>query len=166
MALTDFWLILFSGVVALSTVIYAVLTWRLVIETRRMRVAQTEPMITINYYTRRESTFDFDIDLCIKNVGGGPAIDIKFESEPDFEHRKGQRLSKLGLFKNGLNYLEPGGERRFYLTRLAGKQEYDPPFKITATYKGTVGKQKTDRFIIDFSEMEGLVFSTSGSDSW
>lgn len=33
----------FSAVVAITTVVYAILTWRLVSETRKMRVAQTEP---------------------------------------------------------------------------------------------------------------------------
>ena len=35
--------IFFSGVVAASTVVYAVLTWKLVSETRKMREVQTEP---------------------------------------------------------------------------------------------------------------------------
>lgn len=161
---TDFWLVLFSGVVALSTVAYSILTWRLVNETRRMRVAQTEPMITINYHSRRESVHD--IDLRIRNVGGGPAMEIQFEVEPDFKFLSGSMLSEIGLFKNGLNYLEPGGERRFFLTRLVGKPQVDLPFEIIATYRGTIGDEKTDRFTIDFSEMEGLVFSTRGKDRW
>ena len=33
----------FSAVVAIATIVYAILTWRLVSETRKMRVAQTEP---------------------------------------------------------------------------------------------------------------------------
>ena len=161
---TDFWLVFFSGVVALSTVFYAILTWRLVNETRKMREAQTEPMVTITYHSREGKIGD--IDLRIKNVGGGPALDIKFEVEPDFEFRKGIMLSDLGLFKNGLNCLEPGGERRFFLVRLAGRPELGPPLQIKATYRGPIGDEKTDHFTIDFSEMEGLVFSSSGRDRW
>ena len=42
------WLIVaFTGVVALSTVVYAFLTWRLVSETRRMREVQTEPRVSV-----------------------------------------------------------------------------------------------------------------------
>jgi hypothetical protein len=37
--------LLFSGVVAVSTFFYAILTWKLVSETRKMREAQTEPKI-------------------------------------------------------------------------------------------------------------------------
>ena len=129
-----------------------------------MRLAQTEPMVTITYHSR-EGSFS-DIDLRIKNVGGGPALDIKFEVEPDFEFHKGNMLSELGLFKNGLNCLEPGGERRFFLARLSGRRVLGPPFEIKASYQGTIGIEKTDRFIIDFSEMAGLIFSTSGRDRW
>jgi hypothetical protein len=39
--------LLFSGVVAVSTLIYAILTWQLVSETRKTREAQTEPKIEV-----------------------------------------------------------------------------------------------------------------------
>ena len=37
--------LLFSGIVAISTVVYAFLTWQLVSETRKMRKVQTEPSV-------------------------------------------------------------------------------------------------------------------------
>jgi hypothetical protein len=39
--------LLFSGVVAVSTFFYAILTWQLVSETRKTREAQTEPKIEV-----------------------------------------------------------------------------------------------------------------------
>jgi len=39
--------VLFSAVVALATVVYAILTWRLVTETKEMREVQTEPKIFV-----------------------------------------------------------------------------------------------------------------------
>jgi hypothetical protein len=47
LAMPDVLLLVFSGVVALSTVVYAVLTWKLVAETRKMREAQTEPKVSV-----------------------------------------------------------------------------------------------------------------------
>ena len=41
MAVEDCLMIWFTGVVALSTLVYAILTWRLVTETRRLREALT-----------------------------------------------------------------------------------------------------------------------------
>lgn len=49
MTTADGWLLVFSGNVAVSTFIYAVLTWRLVSETKRLRVAQTDPMVSVTY---------------------------------------------------------------------------------------------------------------------
>lgn len=40
-------IIVFTDVVAASTIAYAVLTWRLVAETRRMQEIQTEPGLSV-----------------------------------------------------------------------------------------------------------------------
>ena len=157
MTTADTWLLVFSGIVAFSTLVYAFLTWRLVSETKRLRVSQTEPMVSVTYHLREES-INF-IDLRIKNVGAGPALEIKFEVEPDFEYVKGKGLSEFNLFRNGLKYLGPGDERRFFLTNVAedGDEKFEKPFEIRVTYRGTIGRIKTDRFVIDFSEWEGLM---------
>lgn len=39
--------VIFTGVVTIATAVYAVLTWKLVSETRQMREVQTEPKIEI-----------------------------------------------------------------------------------------------------------------------
>ena len=157
MTTADTWLLVFSGIVATSTVVYAFLTWRLVSETKRLRVAQTEPMVSVTYHPREE-WINF-IDFRIKNVGAGPALDIRLEVEPDFEYVPNKWLSQLNLFENGLKYLGPGDERRFFLTSLTenGDAKVASPFEVKVTYRGTIGNEKTDRFVIDFSEWEGLM---------
>ena len=92
----DIWLIMFSGIVAVSTVAYAILTWRLVGETKKVRLAQTEPMVSVTHHPSKKGP-EF-IDFRIKNVGAGPALDITFEVETEFEYVQGQRLSELRLF--------------------------------------------------------------------
>ena len=157
MTSAETWLVVFSGVVAVSTFVYAILTCRLVSETRRMRLAQTEPMVSVTYHPREE-WINF-IDFRIKNVGAGPALDISLEVDPDFEYVPDKLLSELNLFKNGLNYLGPGDELRFFLTSLTenGAAKTETPFEIRVTYRGTIGKKKTDRYVIDFSEFEGIM---------
>ena len=124
----EIWLLVFSGVVAVSTFVYAILTWRLVGETRRMRLAQTEPMISVTYQVRQHG-INY-VDFCVKNVGAGPALDISLEVDPDFEYVPDKLLSELNLFKNGLNYLGPGDELRFFLTSLTenGAAKTETPF--------------------------------------
>jgi len=59
-------------------VVYAILTWRLVSETRKMRETQTEPKIFITIQPREE-WFNF-IDVIIQNIGLSPAYGIQFQS--------------------------------------------------------------------------------------
>ena len=49
--------VLFSGLVALATVVYVVLTWKLVSETKKMRKVQTEPKICV-LFNQEKSILD------------------------------------------------------------------------------------------------------------
>ncbi len=61
--------VIFTAVVTLSTVVYAILTAALVKETRRMRQAQTEPKIEITL--RPSDEWINLIRLHLKNIGLG-----------------------------------------------------------------------------------------------
>lgn len=69
--------VIFSGLVAISTVVYAVLTWQLVSETRKMREAQQEPKFLVTTQPREDS-LDF-VEMIVKNIGLEPAYEVKFE---------------------------------------------------------------------------------------
>lgn len=148
--------VIFSFIVSISTVVYAILTWRLVSETRKMRVAQTEPKIFITIQPREE-WINF-IDMIIQNIGLGPAYDIKFKVEPDFKITKSRSLSELGFIKNGLKYLAPNQKIQFFLTNMAEnfEEKIKSRFEIKVTYKNSVGKKYEDTYLIDFSSLEGL----------
>lgn len=107
--------VIFSAVVAIATVVYAFLTWRLVSETRKMREAQTEPKVSVTIQPREE--WIKLIDMVIQNIGLGPAYNIKFEINPDFECMKGKFLSELGFMKNGLKYLAPNQKLQFFFNK-------------------------------------------------
>ncbi|MBI5778974.1 MAG: hypothetical protein HZA49_05915 [Planctomycetes bacterium] len=83
--------LLFSFLVSLATIVYAILTWRLVSETRKIREIQIDPKISINIQPKEEAK-SF-IEMVIKNIGLGPAYNISFELSNDFEHEKGKYLS-------------------------------------------------------------------------
>ncbi|RLJ09256.1 MAG: hypothetical protein DRP13_00590 [Candidatus Aenigmatarchaeota archaeon] len=148
--------VLFSGIVALATVVYAILTWKLVSETKELREAQTEPRISV-IYQPREEWINF-IDLVIKNIGLGPAYDIKFEITPDFEYRKGHFLSELNFMKKGIKYLAPNQRIQFFLTSMVEdfENKIKKPFTIKVIYKNKFGKKYSESFVIDFSELVGL----------
>ncbi len=146
--------VIFSAVVAIATVVYAILTWRLVSETRKMREAQTEPKVSVTIQPREE--WIKLIDMVIQNIGLGPAYNIKFEINPDFEYMKGKFLSELGFMKNGLKYLAPNQKLQFFLTIENFEEKTKKSFEIKVTYQNSIGKTYKDVYTIDFSQLIGL----------
>lgn len=132
--------VMFSAVVAIATIVYAILTWKLVSETTKMREAQTEPKVSVTIHPREE-WINF-IDMVIQNIGLGPAYDIKFKINPDFEYAKGRFLSELGFMKNGLRYLAPNQKLQFFLTSMIENFEEKTKklFEIRVTYQNSVVK--------------------------
>ncbi|OQA92886.1 MAG: hypothetical protein BWY27_00147 [Bacteroidetes bacterium ADurb.Bin234] len=74
--------IIFSGIVALSTVVYAVLTWRLVSETRKTREIQVTPDIHV-FFEKSEADVHF-VYIVLENFGYGIAYNTTFEIIKDF----------------------------------------------------------------------------------
>ena len=68
--------ILFSAAVTVATVVYAILTWKLVTETRLLREAQTEPRIEITAQPF-ETAYNL-LRLQVRNTGLGPAQRLRF----------------------------------------------------------------------------------------
>ena len=148
--------VIFSAVVAIATIVYAILTWKLVSETRKMREAQTELKVSVTIQPREE--WINLIDMVIQNIGLGPAYNIKFEINPDFEYMKGKFLSELGFMKNGLKYLAPNQKLQFFLTSMIEnfEEKTKKPFEIRVTYQNSIGKTYKDVYMIDFSQLIGL----------
>jgi len=148
--------VIFSSVVAIATAIYAILTWRLVSETRKLREIQSNPKLSITIKPREE--WISLIDMIIINIGAGPALEIRFTLKEDFEYRKNKFLSQLNLIKNGLDYLAPKQKVQFFLTSMIEKfqDKIEKPILIQVTYKNAQGNQFFEEFIIDFSTLVGL----------
>lgn len=148
--------LIFSGVVALSTVIYAVLTWKLVDETRKMREIQTEPKIAVTAEIH-EKHFNF-MNLKIQNIGLGPAYNIRLSLLKDFEYDLGEFVSEMGFIKNGIRYLFPGQKIETFLTSMLEDYErkIKDSFEIEVIYQNAHGKDIRDVYEISFSYFMGL----------
>ena len=148
--------VVFSFVVAISTVVYAVLTAKLVTETRRMRKAQTEPAMSV--IVRPSDVWINLIELNVKNIGVGPAYDIRFEPSSDFEIRDGEHLSDVNFIKNGIRYLGPQQQLSTYLTNMT--QDYQDKiatsWEITTTYQSSTKKRYEETFTVDLSQFVGM----------
>jgi hypothetical protein len=144
---------LFTVGLTIVTLIYAILTWSISKETKIMRKAQTEPNISAIIQSEDESINL--IDLIIKNIGLGPAYNVKFEINPDFEDRilRG-KLSEIGFIKNGLPYFAPNQEFKIFLTNLVEnyQEKIKTTFKIKITYESNIHKPYSNTYLIDFSQ--------------
>jgi hypothetical protein len=80
--------------VTISTVVYSILTGKLVSETTKMRQVQTEPKIEITI-----KPFDFAINIVrlhVRNIGLGPAINVTF----NMKVISGGKLPRLSLMSS------------------------------------------------------------------
>jgi len=148
--------LIFSFFVAGATVMYAILTRKLVSETKKMREAQTEPKISVTI--QPSDHWLMIINMVIQNIGLGPAYNISFKINPDFEFDKGEFLSELGFIKRGLNYLAPNQKLQFILTFLSDdfKEKINKVFEVTVCYRNRINKEYTDVYLLDFSQLIGL----------
>lgn len=152
--------VLFSGLVTIATVVYAILTWSLVRETTRMRRAQTDAKVMVGVSSRKE-TISF-LDFYIVNEGMGPAYDIKFK----VTHSKAgkgdvsivEKINELGFVQSGLDYLSSKQEIRSFLTSMFENFEdkIQTTVKIDVSYRTGAGSVVNDTYIIDFSIFRGL----------
>lgn len=151
--------LIFSSVVALSTVVYALLTAFLVIETARMRRAQTEPRLSV-YFKPVDEHVNFG-HLFIENIGLGPAYDIKptYVSNGSIEgcNKLLEDFFKTKSFERGVNYLGPGQILRSRFTSMT--DDYEEKIKavlaVTLSYKTSDKSERSETFRVDFAELEG-----------
>ncbi len=167
MELGEILIIAFTGVVAISTGVYVLLTWRLVSETRRLREVQTEPRVSVRLEASQGGHRGYE--LVIRNEGQGPAKNVRFEFKGDptyfrktWIRRSPPSVDQIPAIKDGLDNLEPGQTFRFFLGTVT-KEEFDrailEPWTFLAVYGNLSGKQKKDTYTLDFSQFTGTLFA-------
>ena len=156
--------VIFTAVVTISTVVYAVLTAVLVAETRRMRQAQTEPKVEVVIKPREE--WINLIHVCVRNIGLGPAYDISFTITGEKGGEGAQALiedfSKTNFLNTGLTYLGPGQELISNFSQMTEKfeQKIESVLVVGVSYRGATGKLYHEKFRLDFSEFKGRTQGT------
>jgi hypothetical protein len=154
--------LIFSGVVALSTVVYAFLTWRLSAETIKMRKAHTEPNVSIYLEQNRASIHFFD--LIVKNIGSSPAYDVVFKVLEEFEIQKERKLSQIDFIQEGIRYMPPNYSIRCYFLNFLENYEkiIDKNIKIQVTYKNANKEKLLEIINLNMSQFKGI--QTLGED--
>lgn len=146
----------FSAIVAISTVVYAILTWRLTSETKRTRKANTQPKIAI--FIEAAGTSISLKDLVIQNIGAGPAYGVQFRIIEDLPSDICHPLASMNLVRNGLPYLAPGQKYQFYYLSIIGRQTVlaDRRLRITVSYSADDGESIKEEFVIGFDHFFGM----------
>lgn len=154
--MTDALLVIFSGIVALSTGVYAALTWRLVAETRKLREAQFEPNVIV-YVQPRDELINW-LDLIVENTGMAPAYNVRLTIEPDMDRHSGDMVGSMGWFTKGIRMLAPRQQlRQWYTTMLQDFEgKASTPRTITVSYVSATGKERRAEYVIDLAEMRGM----------
>lgn len=158
---THDWLLtlIFTGAVAISTIVYAVLTWRLAGETRELRKAQTEPKV-VAFVALRENAANIS-HLYIENIGAGAAFNINFTFGDENEGGKLliKDFSQSPFLEKGLEFLGPKQKKpSFFSSALEEKEiKKDASFRITIKYENSIGEKYRDSYTIDMSEFEGAI---------
>jgi hypothetical protein len=146
----------FSGGVALSTFVNAILTWRLTAETMRMRKAHTEPNVSI-YLQQSRAGLHF-LDLVVRNIGSGPAYDVTFEVLEEFDVPKEEKLSQIGFIQAGINYMPPDYRLRTYFLSFLGHYEQiiDKNIKVQISYKNVKKEKISEIILLNMSQYKGI----------
>ncbi len=145
-----------SLVLTLATVLYVLFTWKITSENKKMREAQTEPRISLSIQPREEY-INF-LNMIVENIGQGPAYEVRFELNHDFEFAKGHFLSELGFIKNGIAYFAPRQKIEFFLTNMVEgfNDKMNNEIRIKVTYNSKAGKRYEDEYRISLKELVGL----------
>lgn len=152
-------MLIFSAVVAISSVVYAHLTRLLVDETRKMRQAQTDPRIEV-FLKPREEWINL-VYLCVRNIGLGPAYDIAFRIEKTGNTSGAEALvndfAQSKFFETGVRYLGPGHDLFSNPTQMTKQfeEKIDAILIVNVTYRNAVGVQIADSYRLDLSEWRG-----------
>ncbi len=152
-------MVVFTAAVTLSTAVYAILTGVLVAETRRMRQVQTEPRIEITLRPF-ESAINI-VRLHIKNIGLGPAVNVKFKPRVISGEEGAKKLlaefTETNFFTTGLKYIGPGQEVYSHYTQMHNDhdQKILSVLIFEIEYKSVTGKIFKENTIIDMSEIKG-----------
>jgi len=146
-------------VLVIITIVYVLMTGKLVGESKRLRKLQNSPNVItiIEPFSERASL----VEMVLKNVGFGPAFNIKIKVQPDFMCYSGKKLlSQHSFIRKGIRYLAPGEEIRHFLNERSemSKEEQETIYNGSVVYNDAFGEIYTGSFIINFSARDDIRF--------
>lgn len=150
-----------GAILAITTLVYAIITGRMLYETKRMRESHTEPYVFVNIQPLEKA--QSILNLVIQNIGPGPAYELKFKVEPDIALKSGHNLSEVNLMKQGFRYLAPNQKLECIIASAIeeAKKKEKTIHYLTVYYKNKKKKNYEHTYILDFTEYFGMLYSQS-----
>ncbi|MDE0141694.1 MAG: hypothetical protein OXI80_13315 [Caldilineaceae bacterium] len=156
----------FTGVVAVSTVFYVILTGWLATETWKTRMAYVEPRVSVR--VELDSSGHHGYELVIANEGQGVAKNVRFKFEGDPTYFRDSfvtggppTVDQLPVIKNGLEFLEKDQNIRIPIGTVSN-EEYEraakSPWTFKVKYENLYGKNRKVTHTVDFSLLRGTFF--------
>ncbi len=139
--------LILTFVLAIATIVY-------VVETRRIRQADTEPALSV--YTVPHDAYIMILELVVTNYGRGAARNVAFTIEADNDELQARGVRGLDVLKR-LSYLPPSETLRFFFGE-AGKLLAQPKMKliiIKAAFETEGGEKRTAEFVLDAQQYDG-----------
>lgn len=146
-------------------VIFAYLYWRLIKlqrytidEQKEQRISGGRPQIIVEADYRRLP----EIDLVVRNVGGGPAKNIRFGFSANIKSSTGFVLTDLFYLRDGMDFLAPGGEIRCLWDDLESLEEtlkeegLQHGIRVDTAYEGMNGDTYHESYGINPLLYEGI----------
>lgn len=149
------WTFIFTAAVAVSTVVYAILTWTLVRETSKMRKNQIEPYI-IAYLDITETNARIAY-LKTKNVGQGVALNVKFNIIRELNYPGARKLADYPYFRKGVKYFPPGHTYKHLLVSFETWDEESESDSVIfeVEYQTVLNEPRTNRYELNLLELVG-----------
>lgn len=142
--------------IAVGSVSSALITFFLIRENKKLRKAETQPKVVA--FLQFEEHVYGALNIAIKNIGKGPAINVRISVFLDEEERKRKPVLLAAFKDHQLASLLPQGEQ--IRTVLGGRGLYDidylKPFDILVTFESLNGTKFSERNIIDISNFENI----------
>lgn len=116
--------------------VYVFKTWQIAEYNRKLMRAQASSSVIAYFDFPQEGLFVY---LVIKNISVVPALNIKLNFDPKINIKKdGIELSELPAFKDGISFLAPGQELRFFLDIFPAffeKKDLASEYSVHITHK-------------------------------
>ena len=137
-------------------------TWRLVVQTRRLVDIQVEPRISIYVEWNRS---EYDYELIIANNGQGVAKNVRCQFEGDNTYfretlhlKNATPVDELHFVRHGIEQLEPGQSYRYLIGGTSNKafeSATKKPWIFRLQYENVFGKMCNDTQIVEFTLFRG-----------